>query len=290
MNTVYLNGDYLPGNEAKISVFDRGFLFADGIYEVIPVYAGRPFRLEEHLRRLNDSFQAIRMKNPLGDSDWAAIITGLLDANVAGNGDFSVYLQVSRGSSGARDHGIPTNIPPTIFACLNALQPIPDTIREKGVAATTADDIRWDWCHIKSIALLPNVLLREEAVAAGANEVILLREGRVIEGSTSNVFVVRNGHIVTPPHSQEMLPGVTRDLVVELTRNADLDVLEDIITEGDLRAADEIWLSSSTRELYPVTQLDGQPVGLGIPGSVWKQSLALLQAYKTKLRRGTGHD
>lgn len=280
---VYLNGEYLPLAEARVPVLDRGFMFGDGVYEVIPVYARRPFHLQHHLQRLDASLRGIRLDNPLSFGEWEAVV-GEIVARNAGS-DQSVYLQVTRGPA-RRDHGFPAAITPTVLVMSSPLSDVPEAVRRDGVAAITLPDIRWARCDIKAITLLPNILLRQQALEADAAEAILLRDGRVSEGAASNVFIVRRGILVTPPKSQHLLPGITRDLVVELAHANDLPCREGEIIETELRTAEEVWLTSSTREVLPVTRLDGNPVGDGRPGPVWEQMIALYQAYKRALRSG----
>lgn len=282
---VYLNGDYLPADEAKVSVLDRGFIFGDGVYEVIPVYGGRLFRLEEHLRRLDDSLTAIHVRNLFDHAQWQALLETLLSNNPHG-GDQSVYVQITRGVA-QRDHGFPKDVTPTVFAMVNQLsQPDPAQLAE-GINAVTVPDIRWLNCHIKAIALLPNILMRQEALDQGATEAILIRDGSVTEGAASNVFVVADGVILTPPHSHFLLPGITRDLVVELARANQFPCEERAISEAELLKADEIWLTSSTKEIMPVTHLNDERVARGKPGPVWQQMYAIFQTYKAWLRKAT---
>ncbi|BBL76898.1 D-amino acid aminotransferase [Methylomagnum ishizawai] len=279
MALVYLNGEYLPLDQAKVPVLDRGFLFGDGVYEVIPVYGGRPFRLEEHLRRLGQSLAGIRMAQPLSDGEWAAIFERLID----GPGDQYIYLQVTRGVADKRDHAIPARIRPTVFAMVSPIAPIP----LDGIKAVTLDDIRWQCCHIKATTLLANVLLRQDAVDRGAAEAILVRDGFATEGAASNLFIVQDGSVVTPPKGHDILPGITRDLVLELARQHGLATQERRIRLEELKAAAEIWLTSSTREVLAVTELDGAKVGDGQPGPVWRRIQEIYQAYKQGLREGT---
>jgi D-alanine transaminase len=277
---VYLNGTYVPLNEAKISVLDRGFLFGDGVYEVIPVYGGRPFRLDEHLRRLDHSLAGLRMASPLSDGEWAALFDRLID----GTDDQYIYLQVTRGAAPKRDHAIPADVEPTVFVMCSPSAPIP----ADGIRAVTVDDIRWRRCDIKAITLLANVLLRQEAVDRGAAEAILVRDGRVTEGAASNIFIVRDGVLITPPKSNELLPGITRDLVLELAKENGIAAEERSIRLEELKQASEIWMTSSTREILPVIDLDGSPVGGGEPGPVWRRVQTLYQAYKQGLRTAGG--
>lgn len=277
---VYLNGEYLPLDQAKVSVLDRGFLFGDGVYEVIPVYGGKPLRLVEHLRRLDQSLAGIRMASPLSDAEWAEIFERLIQ----GREDQYIYLQVTRGAAPKRDHAIPAEISPTVFVMRSLIAPIP----LDGIRAVTLDDIRWRYCNIKAITLLANVLLRQEAVDRGAAEAILVRDGWVTEGAASNIFLVKGGALVTPPKSNELLPGITRDLVLELARENGIAAEERLFRLEELQAADEIWMTSSTREVLAVIELDGAPVGDGKPGPVWKRVQAIYQDYKRRLREAGG--
>ena len=280
--TVYLNGKYLPLEQACVPVLDRGFIFGDGVYEVIPVYGRKAFRLEHHLQRLKNSMQAVHLNNPHTDEEWSDIINNVVERN--DGGDQSIYLQVTRGVA-SRDHRFPDNTIPTVFVMSNLLVMAPTEQLEHGVKAITLDDIRWQYCNIKGIALLPNILLRQQAVEQGAAEAILLRKNEVTEGAASNVFIVKDGVIITPPKTDCLLPGITRDLVVEQAHEHDMPVEETIIKQEDLLAADEIWLTSSTKEILPVTQLNSQTVGTGKPGPVWKQMYDLYQNYKQTLRQ-----
>lgn len=282
---VFLNGEFLPAAEAKVSVLDRGFLFGDGVYEVIPVYGGRPFRLEAHLLRLDQSLTEIRLANPLTHRRWEDVLTDLITRN--GAGDQSLYLQVTRGVA-AREHAFPRHALPTVFAMSQPLLP-PEPAAQAGVKAITVEDIRWARCHVKAITLLPNVLLHQQALDSGAAEAILVREGEISEGAASNVFMVTRGHVVTPPKSHLLLPGITRDVVVELCTEAGIPCSESKITVDALRRADEVWLTSSNKEIVPVTHVDGLPVGNGRPGPLWAQVSDLYRAYKDAFRRGEVH-
>lgn len=277
MSIVYLNGSFLPINKAQISVLDRGFMFGDSVYEIIPVYSGQLFRLEQHLQRLARSLEAIRLANPLTPLKWQQVLQRLVDEN--GAGDQSVYIQVTRGVA-ERDHVIPPNIVPTVFAMS---KPMKCERAQTGIAAVTLIDFRWKRCDIKATTLLPNVLLRQEADDRGATEAILLRDGRVTEGAASNVFIVSGDLVKTPPKSHLLLPGITRDLVLELLASAGVPSKEAEIDEGELRCAGEIWVTSSMREIVPVVVLDGQPVGYGRPGPLWERAISLYQAYKQGL-------
>ncbi len=280
---VYLNGRFLPQDQAFVPVMDRGFIFGDGVYEVIPVYGGRLFRLEEHLQRLDNSLAGIRLANPYSHAQWAEVLQQLVAEN--GGGNQSLYLQLTRGQA-PRDHAFPADTPPTVFASTSPLKPMPEATLKNGIQAITLEDIRWRYCHIKAIALLPNILLRQQALDAGAQEAILVRDGLVTEGAASNLFIVHHGVIKTPPKSSYLLPGITRDLVLELALGNGLTAQEAQITPAELADAEEIWVSSSTKEVVPVTRLDGKAVGDGSPGPVWRQMRQLYQAYKERLIAG----
>jgi D-alanine transaminase len=282
-NIVFLNGRFLPQDQAFVPVMDRGFIFGDGVYEVIPVYGGRLFRLGEHLQRLQNSLDGIRLANPMGNAEWTEILQRLVREN--GAGEQSVYLQVTRGHA-PRDHAFPQAAEPTVFLSSSPLKPVADELLQNGVAAITLEDIRWKYCHIKAIALLPNILLRQQAIDAGAQEAILVRDGIVTEGAASNVFMISDGVITTPPKGPFLLPGITRDLILELAAANGLAQRESEFGPEALAGADEIWLSSSTKELLPVTRLDGNKVGDGRPGPLWQQMQGLYQDYKQALIAG----
>lgn len=275
--------------EACVPVTDRGFLFGDGVYEVIPAYGGRLFRLPHHLQRLQNSLDGIRLANPLDASGWEHILNELLVKNRAAAGpdnDQAVYLQVTRGSAPRRDHCFPATVTPTVYAASNPIA-LPDPAIEKsGVVAITLQDTRWQRCDIKAITLLPNVLLRQQVVDQGAAEAILVRNGRVLEGSSSNIFVVRNGTLITPPKSEYLLPGITRDLVLELADKHGIPCAESDIDETMLMQVEEVWITSSTREIVPVTKLDGRVVGDGRPGPLWKTMTRHYRDYKQTVREG----
>lgn len=279
---IFLNGQFMPIKDACISVLDRGFIFGDGVYELIPVYSRKPFRLAEHLHRLQHSLDGIRLKNPYTNDEWRDLV-GQVVARNEGE-DQSVYLHITRGVA-KRDHPFP-EVPPTVFMMSNPmLSPSPDLL-ENGVAAVTASDNRWIRCDIKSISLLPNILLRQIAVDAGASETILIRDGYLTEGSASNIFVVKDQVLLAPPKSHLMLPGITYDVMLELA--AASNVIHEVreVTEDELFSAEEIMLTSSTREVMPVTRLNDNPVGTGKPGAKFTLLHQLYQQYKATHMRG----
>lgn len=278
---VYLNGQYLPIEDAKISVLDRGFTFGDGVYEVIPVYEGHIFRMREHLERLNNSLDEVYIDRPYTLEQWQEILCKLVEKNSGKNtgNDLSLYMQVTRGIS-ERDHAIDIATKQTVFAMC---RPLPEYDRSAGISAIIEEDIRWKYCHIKAIALLPSVMLRHKARDAGATEAILVKDGYITEGAASNVFIVKNGIVKTPPKDGSLLPGITRDLVVELLTESGIPCEEVAIKETELKQADEIWITSSTWEIVPVISLDNNPVGTGRPGEVWQQASEIYQAFKTDM-------
>lgn len=279
----YLQGRFIPLSDAKISVLDRGFLFGDGVYEVIPVYAGKLFRLRQHLDRLAASLEQTRIPLPLEEIALEQAMQRLIDEN--GGGDQSLYLQITRGYQPKRDHLCPHPPDPTLFMMTNPVEPI-DIAMVEGIRAVTLPDNRWTRCNIKSICLLPNLLLKQQACAIGADDVILLRGDRVTEASAANVFIVKDQAVSTPPMSNLILGGITRDLILELLVRDGIDCNETEISEAHLRDADEIWLTSSTREIAPVIELDGVQVGTGKPGASWLEMMLRLQEYKQRLKDG----
>ena len=280
--TCYLNGEYLPLAEARVSPLDRGFLYGDGAYEVMPVYGGRPFRLEAHCARLSRSLGEIRMDDPHSRPEWCDIFATLIARN--GGGDQYIYWQVTRGAERGRNHAPLPDIPRTVFAFCAPLPVAAPAVLEKGVACVTAEDTRWARCDIKSVALLANVLLRQVAVDAQAAEAILLRSGELMEASASTVHVVIGGELRTPPNSRKILPGTTRGVVEELAARTGLPCRAVTISEAELRSADEIWISAATREVQPVTTLDGQPVGAGRPGPLWRRVYDEFRRWKRELQ------
>jgi len=283
---VYLNGRFLPLAEAGISPLDRGFLYGDGVYEVIPVYSRRAFRLDEHLTRLQATLNGIQMANPLSLEGWRSVVLQLIEA--APWDDQSIYLQVTRGADDKRDHAFPpASVPPTAFAFASPLVTTPAAVRATGVSAITVPDLRWARCDLKVISLLANVLARQQAIDQGCAEAILIRDGLMKEGAASNIFVVRDGVLLAPPKTQLMLPGITYDVILELAECYGQPVKIAEIEESELRRADEVWMTSSTKEILAITTLDGQPVGAGRPGPLGQQMWQWYQDFKnTVMRKG----
>ncbi len=277
----HLNGEWPALRDARISPLDRGFLYADAVYEVIPVFDGRPFRFDEHFDRLDASMAAIRLRSPHSRDAWRQLLRELIARN--GGGNQYAYLQVSRGAEYGRNHAPLPSVAPTVFGFCAPLPRASAGQRASGIACITAPDTRWARCDIKSVALLANVLLRQQAVDAGAQETILLRDGQLTEASSSAVHVVIDGTLVTPPHSPRILPGTTRTVVEELATRCGIPHLDRDVTEQELRSASEILLSAATRDVSSVTRLDGAPVGDGRPGPAWKRLDAAFDAYVREL-------
>lgn len=283
MTLCYLNGDYLPLAQARVSPMDRGFLFGEGAYEVVPVYGRRPFRLADHLRRFRRTLDHLRMTDPLDEAGWGAVVARLVAESEAE--DLQVYLHLTRGAEMARDQAFPKDAAPTVFAFAAPLVTPSADLLEQGVAAYTAADIRWLRCDLKVTALLANCLLRQQAVDRGGAETLLFRDGFLTEGCASNIFVVRHGLLLAPPKTHLMLSGITYDVVLELAQRngVPFDVRE--ITEAEVRAADELWMTSSTREILPITRLDDRPVGDGRPGPLARQMFDWYQDFKRTVMR-----
>ena len=282
---IYLNGEFMPLAQAQVSVMDRGFLFGDGAYEVVPVYSRRPFRLEEHLKRLQATLDGLRLPNPHTLDEWAALIRALIARNQPD--DQSIYLQVTRGADSKRNHAFPKSVAPTVFIMSEPLMTPPAEQRETGICALTAADFRWLRCDLKTVALLANCLLRQQAVEAGCVETILFRDGFLTEGAASNIFVVRDGVLLAPPKSHLMLSGITYDVVLELAAGHAMPHAVREILEDEVRRADELWLTSSTKEVLPITLLDGKPVGDGRPGPAFARMYGWYQEFKANvMRRG----
>lgn len=287
---VFLNGEMMPIGVARVPVQDRGFLFGDGVYEFLPVYSRRPFRLAEHLARLKASLSALQIDNPHDDARWAAIIGQVIAANPWE--DQGVYLQITRGVA-PRDHAFPKNIRPTVYVSASALVTPSREQVDNGVSAITHEDFRWLRCDIKTTALIASCMLRELAVQSGCAETILLRQGMLTEASASNVMVVQAGQVLAPPKSRLMLAGITYDVVLELMQASGVPHAVRQISEAELRTADEIWLTSSSKEVLAVTRLDGSAVGHGAaagrPGPVFRRVHALYQEFKSTVMRSSVH-
>jgi D-alanine transaminase len=276
MSVAYFNGQFMPLEEVRVSPLDRGYLFGDGVYEVVPAYGGKLFRLDEHLDRLERSMAAIELANPLSRAAWCELLQDIVARN--GLGEQSVYLQVTRGVA-ERNHAFPSATPPSVFIMS---KPVAGS-GAQAMRAITRVDNRWERCDVKAIALLANCLHKQAAVKAGAGEAILLRDAQLTEGSSSNVFVISAGRVATPPKSNLILAGITRDVAIELMRDAQIPVAECAVSETQLRAADEVWVTSSTMEITPVVELDGVAVGGGVPGPLWHRVDELLQGLKRSL-------
>lgn len=280
----YLNGQFAPLDELSVPVLDRGFLFGDGVYEMIPVYSRCVFRLDEHLQRLARSLAQVEITNPHTLPQWRALVHDLVARQPFE--DQSVYLQVTRGVAYPRNHAFPKPIvPPTVFAFCDPLEMPPPQHYTQGVAAVTTRDLRWQRCDIKAISLLANVLAKQEAVNAQAAETILLRDGKMIEGAASNIFIVQNGVLYAPQTSELMLAGITYDLVIELAQQHEMPLVLGDVSEAMLREADEVWLTSSSKEILPIVTLDGRPVGNGKVGPIYQHMLQIYQTYKATVMR-----
>lgn len=281
---IYLNGQLMPLADARVSVMDRGFLFGDGVYEVIPVYSRRPFRLPEHLRRLRASLDGIRLANPHSEEEWATLVGRIVE--LGETEDQSVYIQVSRGPMAVRNHAFPARVEPTVLLMGELLHTPPEEQRRSGICAISAADIRWLRCDIKTTSLLANCLLRQAAIEAGCTETLLFRDGCLTEGAASSIFVLREGRLLVPPKTHLMLPGITYDVVLELARDHGLPHEVRDVPEDEVRRADELWMTSSTKEVLPIVRLDGHPVGQGRPGPVFAAMYGWYQDYKRTVMRG----
>jgi D-alanine transaminase len=280
--TVFLNGKFIPLEQATVSVLDRGFIFGDGVYELVPVYLRVPFRLDEHLARLERSLGEAKIRNPYTRAQWRASIYQLIDAQPFD--DQGIYFQLTRGVA-KRDHAFPKNVEPTVFMMSNPLVNPPQEQVEKGAAAVSALDNRWLRCDIKSISLLGNCMLRQLSAEVGANETILFRDGKLTEASASNVFIVKRGVILAPPKSNLILPGITYDVVAELAQANSIPLEFKDIPEAEVRAADELWVTSSSKEVLAIVELDGATLGEGRPGPLFRRMYQLYQEFKHKVMR-----
>ena len=280
--TVYLNGEWLPADQAKVSVFDRGFLFGDGVYEVVVAYERHPFRLEQHIARLAKSLVEVGIENPMGVHEWRFVIERLISINADHHS--SIYIQVSRGSSETRTHNYPVGLEPTVFICSQKIAlSTKATVDLPPCSAITLQDIRWDRGDIKSISLLGSILLKKQVFEAGSDEGILIRNGLVAEGTASNIFIVVDGVVKTPKLNDWILTGVTREYVFELCRRYDIQIIEADISLNELSESDEIWLTSTTSEIRPVISLNGMSVGEGCAGPLWKKVAVYYERHKSEL-------
>lgn len=281
----YLNGEFTTLPNAKVSVLDRGFVFGDGVYEVVPVYAGRPFRFADHMARLDRSLKELRIANPMSHAEWRQLATKLVAAYAASTGvsaentDQLVYIQVTRGVA-LRDHVMPPDMTPTVFVMTNRMKPPSAQDRQNGVACVTADDFRWQKAHIKSVSLLGSVFARQISADAGATETIMFRDGFLSEAAASNVWVVRGGEVLGAPRDNLVLEGIRYGLIEQLCRDAGIPFTLRRVSRDEVLGADEIILSSATKEVLPVTRLDGQPVGNGQPGPIYQKLHAGYQRAK----------
>ena len=284
MITAYVDGAFLPLAEARVSPMDRGFLFGDGAYEVIPVYSRRAFRLDEHVARLANTLAAMRLANPHSADEWKAIILEIVARNPWD--DQSVYLQVTRGADTKRNHAFPgPEVKPTVFLMSEPLITPSAEQLATGIAAVSAADIRWLRCDLKTVSMLANCLLRQHAIDHGCMETVLFRDSFLTEGAASSIFVCKDGVLLVPPKSHLMLPGVTYDVVLELARRHGMKHEVREVLEAEVRSADELWMTSSTKEVLPITSLDGRAVGDGKPGPMGRQMYAWYQDFKNTVMR-----
>lgn len=282
MSTVFLNGDYMPMSEARISPMDRGFLFGDGIYEVVPSYDGNLVGFAPHMERMQDGLDAIEIKLAVVHEHWRKIASELIERN--GGGNLGIYFHVSRGADTQRHHAYPEGIAPTVYAFAFEIPPAP--VADKNAATpytvSTAEDLRWKRCNIKSTALLGNVMHYQDSYAKGHNETLLYnQDGELTEAAACNVYVIKNGIVATPLLDHQKLPGITRLMLLEiLRRDGSIAVQERVVTLSELQNADEVWISSSSKEIAPVIEIDGKAVGDGSVGDVWLAAQTLYSAHK----------
>lgn len=282
MNIVYLNGEYIPQKNATVSIMDRGFLFGDGIYEVIPVFNEKFFGFDEHMERMEKSLHAIQIKNPHTHQEWKIIFETLLAKNKKTTGNHSCYCQVTRGADVSRNHTFPDHLKPTVVAFITSFKSHTISECEKGFSAITSDDTRHRNCFIKAINLLPNILQMQKAKSVGAIESILIRNNEVVECTSSNIFIVKNNQLMTPPLSHNILSGITRGLIIQLAKENNIVCIETKITPSMLKNADEIWVTGSIKEICPIVNVDGQMIGDGKVGAVWKKMVSLYEVQKYK--------
>jgi D-alanine transaminase len=282
MNKVYLNGEFVDSNEAKISPMDRGFLFGDGIYEVIPTYSGKPVGLGLHLQRMKNGLHSVGINYEIDAEVWTGIIGELISQQPSGSQ--GVYVHVSRGTDGKRFHAYPKNVTPTVFAYAFDTPPSQNATDEKvqGFHVTTGEDLRWQRCHIKSTSLLGNVMHFQQGQDAGVDEIILYNENKEItEAAACNVFIVKDNIIYTPALDNHLLPGITRRIAIDaIVQHTDYKVHESVISLHDLLNADEVWITSSSKEIGPVLSIDGKTVGNGKQGPIWVAAQNAYNKYK----------
>ena len=280
--TVFLNGEFMPMEEARVPVLDRGFIFGDGIYELVPVYSRTPFRLEGHLARMERSLSEVKITNPYSRAEWTKIIEQMIDRQSFD--DQGVYWQITRGVA-KRDHAFPKNVRPTVFMMSNPLVNPSKEVVENGGKAVSAQDFRWQRCDLKTISLIGNCMLRQLSAEEGAVETILFRDGKLTEASASNAYIVKGGVIATPPKDNLILPGITLDVVFDIVKRANLPMEVREIAEAEVFGADEVWVTSSSKEIVAIVDLDGKTIGTGKPGPVFRKAWQLYQDFKSEVMR-----
>ncbi|MBU1359959.1 MAG: aminotransferase class IV [Gammaproteobacteria bacterium] len=288
----YLDGDYVPLRDAKVSVLDRGFIFGDGVYDVVPLYAGQPFCFDEHMARLDRSLAALRIDNPMARRDWLALVMRLVDASPDEERRQAqlAYIQVTRGVAPRRDHAMPPGLRPTVFSMLSVVKPIGTDVRARGVACVSAEDFRWKMAHIKATSLLGAVLARQISIDAGATETIMFRDEWLSEASSSNVWVVKDGAVSGPPRDQLVLAGIRYGLIERLCADAGIPFSLRRIDRSEVFTADELLLSSASKEVLPVVTLDGRTIGKGTPGPIYQALYQGYQLAKQESAHSTGID
>jgi D-alanine transaminase len=284
MSTAYLNGEYLPLAEARISPLDRGFLFGDGIYEVIPYYNGESVGLIPHIQRMIDGLASIEINSTTTLDEWKVLLDDLIAKNDGANQNLGVYVHVSRGTDSIRNHAYPENVTPTVFCFTFAIKdPEPvDRATAATYTVTTSQDLRWKRCHIKSTALLGNVMHYQQGHSSGNNECLLYNaNNELTEGSSVNAFIVKDGVIITPIQDNQILPGITRRIIIDsIKADGSIKIEERTVTMGEVHNADEVWISSSSKEIAPIVQIDGKNVGDGTIGPVWEKAFGIYTAAK----------
>ena len=280
--TVFLNGKFMPLEEATVPVLDRGFIFGDGIYELVPVYSRAPFRLEGHLERMERSLSEVKIANPYSRAEWTRIIEQMIEKQPFD--DQGVYWQITRGVA-KRDHAFPKGVKPTVFMMSNPLVNPSREVVENGAKAVSAQDFRWHRCDLKTISLIGNCMLRQLSAEEGAVETLLFRDGKLTEASASNAYIVNSGVIATPPKDNLILPGITLDVVFDIVKRGNLPMEVREISEAEVFGADEVWVTSSSKEIVAVVDLDGKKIGTGKPGPVFRKAWQLYQDFKSEVMR-----